>query len=47
MNWSQYWALQWMDFEVSMAVIGALLALTAICFAGYLVYDKIQDWRGK
>jgi hypothetical protein len=46
MTWVQYWSWFWKDFEVSMAICGAFCVLAALGFAGYLIYDKIQDWRG-
>jgi hypothetical protein len=47
MTWAQYWALQLKDVEVSAICIGVVLALGAAGVAGFLVYDKIQDWRGR
>jgi hypothetical protein len=47
MTWAQYWALQWKDTEVSMAILAVLVVLGIVGFIGYMVWDKIQDWRGQ
>jgi hypothetical protein len=47
MTWAQYWALQWKDTEVGLALVAALLVLGIVGFVGYMVWDKIQDWRGQ
>lgn len=46
MNWTQYWDLQWKNFEVGMVVYGVIFGLFALGFLGWFIYDKIQDWKG-